>query len=94
MLLARSHPRPYGSAAADHWRQVVDDYRRSGLTQREFCQQAGVTISRLNWWLTKTRRQAEAAASMGFTEVQVSGPLMTPVPPTPTWALEIVTPEV
>ncbi len=86
-----AHRRHARSAAGDKWRQIVDRYRRSDLTQREFCQQAGIPLSTLNWWLTKARRQADAPTRMAFTEVRLPASLVPPIPPTQTWALEIVT---
>lgn len=70
---------------------MVDRYRRSGVTQREFCQQVGIPVSTLNWWLTKARRQGAAPTPMAFTEVRLPASLVPPIPPTQTWALEIVT---
>lgn len=40
-----------GLAAA--WQEVVDRFRRSGLSQREFCQDEGLSTSTLSYWLRK-----------------------------------------
>jgi hypothetical protein len=79
------------TAASERWRQVVAQYRRSNLTQREFCQQAGISISRLNWWLTRARRAGDVPAPSAFTEVRLPPSVLPRVPRNEIWALEIVT---
>ncbi len=91
--VSRPHRPRQGAAAGHAWRQVVDRYRRSDLTQREFCQQVGIPLSTLNWWLTKARRQADVPRPVAFTEVRLPDPPLAPPPAVPTqaWAVEIVT---
>jgi len=80
------------TAASDRWRQVVAQYRRSNLTQREFCRQAGISISTLNWWLTKARRAGDVPAPSAFTEVRLPPSVLPPtMPRNELWAQEIVT---
>lgn len=45
-----------GLAAA--WQEVVDRFRRSGLSQREFCQDEGLSTSTLSYWLRKLENRA------------------------------------
>lgn len=40
-----------GLAAA--WQEVINRFRRSGLTQREFCEDEGLSTSTLSYWLRK-----------------------------------------
>lgn len=40
-----------GLAAA--WQEIVDRFRRSGLSQREFCEDEGLSTSTLSYWLRK-----------------------------------------
>ena len=78
-------------AGAPHkdWRSIVEAFRRSGLTRREFCDQTGVPPSTLNWWLTRARR-ATTGPPIAFTEVGLPCPPGAPVPQPHPWVLEIV----
>ncbi len=41
----------------DFWRSHIAGWRESGLNQREYCQQHGLSKSALGWWRTKLARQ-------------------------------------
>lgn len=68
-----------------HWRKVLAQWRKSGLTQVAFCRERGLSVSALRWWKAElARRDAEkddgdgpqAAAEsgrMGFLPVRVVG---------------------
>ena len=42
----------------DLWRSHIAGWRESGLNQREYCCQHGLSKSALGWWQTKLSRQA------------------------------------
>ena len=42
----------------DFWRSHIAAWRESGLNQREYCKQHGLSKSALGWWRTKLARQA------------------------------------
>jgi len=63
-------------------------YRASGLTQRAFCEQIGLPLSTLQWWLVRARRRALTARPLTFTEIPLP---IAPPPMPPAWAVEIVT---
>jgi hypothetical protein len=71
--------------------QTLSQFRQSGLTQRAFCEQIGLPVSTLQWWLARARREAVTARPVAFTEITM--PAM--APPArgigPEWAVEIVT---
>ena len=52
-------------------RELVARYQHSDLTQRAFCEQAGIPISTLQWWLVKARREVTPATPITFREVTV-----------------------
>lgn len=56
-MARRSDP---GLVAA--WQEVVDRYRRSGLSQREFCDDEGLSPSTLGYWLRKLESPPAPAA--------------------------------
>ena len=67
--------------------EVLGQYRASGLTQRAFCEQIGLPVSTLQWWLIKRRRAARPPRpAITFAEVP------TPVITSASWAVEIASP--
>src|SRR4051812_19757814 len=62
-------------------RELAEEFRRSRSTQREFCQERGLNIVTLQYWLRKTRaigteRQSEGRRKQQrqrFVEVKVTG---------------------
>jgi hypothetical protein len=49
------------SGKADYWREQVDLWRSSGLSQAEYCRRAGISASSLCYW--KRRLGVEPPAS-------------------------------
>ena len=49
--------------------QILDDYQRSGLTQREFALRAGIGLSTLQRWLGKTDKSKVNAQGPAFIPV-------------------------
>ena len=72
---------------------MVARYHRSDLTQREFCLQASIPISTLQWWLTKARRESQTPAPVTFTEVTLPQVARPDRDEGLAWAMEIVTHE-
>lgn len=48
----------------DFWRSHIAGWRASGLNQREYCQQHGLSKSALGWWRTKLARQAAGEVTL------------------------------
>jgi len=40
---------------------LVNDYLQSGMTQKEFCKEAGIGLAKLNYWIAKSRENPEPA---------------------------------
>ena len=72
-------------------REVVARYHRSDLTQRAFCEQAGIPISTLQWWLVKARREVAPATPVTFREVTWPDDVRPDRGVDLAWAVEIVT---
>ena len=72
-------------------REMVARYQRSDLTQRAFCEQAGIPISTLQWWLVKARREAAPATPITFREVAVPEDERSDGALDMAWAVEITT---
>lgn len=64
-----------------HWQQVIEECRKSGLTQAEFCRRRGLNGVTFAWWKRQLRSTSTALperpprpakASDGFIEVRVA----------------------
>ena len=56
---------------AQHWQSIIDQWRASGLTQRQFCSNNNVKLSSLSYWLKKLRQPESEQKSSGFIPVSV-----------------------
>jgi hypothetical protein len=72
-------------------RELVVRYQRSDLTQRAFCERAGIPISTLQWWLVKARREAAPTTPITFREVAVPEAVRSGRALDTAWAVEITT---
>jgi hypothetical protein len=70
--------------------QMVERFHRSGLTRVSFCQQEGIPISTLSYWLTRIKRTPNDPGPVIFSEVRLTSPI---VSSTNGWAMEVVSPE-
>jgi hypothetical protein len=86
----RTAPRPRPATAhRDSWRAVLEEWRRSGLRQVEFCRRRGIPPGTLSCWKHKLAREAQGAARPATSEP--AGPRARPAfvpvrvvsPPTP-----------
>jgi len=50
---------------------LVNDYRASGLNQREYCQRSGVKVWTLRYWLKRLRADAVPERGCEFVEVRL-----------------------
>jgi len=71
--------------------QTLVRFRQSGLTQRAFCEQLGLPVSTLQWWLTRARRDAVTVRPVAFTEITRPVLALAASAGRPEWAVEIVT---
>ena len=65
--------------------QMVEQFRRSGLTRKAFSLEYGVPLATLSWWLSKAKRSSSIPASMTFREVKV----IPAVDTAEKWAMEV-----
>ena len=75
----------------DTRRQLVARFHRSDQTQRAFCEQAGIPVSTLQWWLVKARREAARETPITFTEVMLPDDARPDRGGGSAWAVEIIT---
>ena len=40
-----------------HWREVLAEWAKSGLTQTAFCRERGVSLSAFGWWKGELARR-------------------------------------
>lgn len=86
----KNSPRQHNHATTAERLQMVEHFRRSGLTRAAFSRQHGIPLATLNWWLAKTRRDSRVPAPVLFREVMLPPG---PVTGTSLWAMEIVRPD-
>ena len=56
----------YKKLTVEQWEKLIERFERSGMEQRAFAAKAGVSFSRLKYWLYKIRReQAEGRRRRG-----------------------------
>jgi transposase-like protein len=59
--------------------QVVEQFRRSGLSRTEFSQQFGIPVSTLDAWRVKCKRDSHLPAPAVFNEVRLAAaPVIAP----------------
>lgn len=51
----RSESRVLDSRGAQKWRELSQEWERSGLPQTEFCRQRGLAVHTLRWWRWRLR---------------------------------------
>ena len=78
--------------SADEWSRIIADYKTSGLTQRDFCQQRDIAYSSFTNWLIKLKKlrtdlSTESSPSALFIDVSADKPLQTEVNG---WDVELV----
>ncbi|MDO8834626.1 MAG: hypothetical protein Q7V01_03480 [Vicinamibacterales bacterium] len=73
----------------DTRRQLLARYHRSDLTQRAFCEQVGLPLSTLQWWLVQARRTG--ARPVAFAEIVAPACADVGRDTPPAWAMEIAT---
>ena len=72
--------------------QTLTRFHQSGLTQRAFCEQTGLPVSTLQWWLARAWREAAVVRPITFTEVSAPPRVPAARATSAAWAVEIVTP--
>ena len=70
--------------------QMVEQFRRSGLTRVAFSRQYGIPQATLSWWLKRTKSAANLPAPVVFSEVMLPP---VPVATSGPWAMEFVRPD-
>jgi hypothetical protein len=79
-------PRQKEQGVAAKRLQMVEQFRRSGLSRRAFCESEGIARSTLDWWLRKAKRIGQEATRVEFSEVRMAPAI------TGNWGLELVSP--
>ena len=73
-------------------RQLLAQYHRSDLTQRAFCEHAGIPLTTLQWWLVQARRGAAGPPrAVAFAEIVAPARVDRAGDTAPAWAVEIAT---
>jgi hypothetical protein len=81
--------------SSQEWLSLIQNWRDSNLSQREFCKQHDVALSAFQYWLGKVRKETTAAEgdgnATGFVPVSVKG--ISNLPTVGSVLLELVLPD-
>lgn len=59
----------------DKWRRLVDEYLQSGISQKAFCEQRGLSLPQLVYYHGKFKREnSPQAVTSGFVPVKIQRP--------------------
>ncbi len=62
-----------GRLTTEEREERIQEYERSGLTQREYAAQIGIGLSTLSYWLRRRRREASGMVRPDWVEVRPGG---------------------
>ena len=62
----------------EHWREQVEGWRASGLSQIAYCEQHGLNIKSFRRWRTKLQRAVATAPSLTLVPISVGTPATAP----------------
>lgn len=55
------------------WRELIESWKTSDLTQKQFCAQQSIAYSAFHYWFKKFRGEEElAGASPGFASIKIT----------------------
>jgi len=58
---------------SQHWQIIIEQWRESDLTQKQFCAEQNIKLCTFQYWIKKQRLEGEPSAqSAGFLPVSVS----------------------
>lgn len=58
---------------SDAWRELIEAWQSSNLTQKEFCAQQSIAYSGFHYWFKKFREEESLSASnSGFSPVKIA----------------------
>ncbi|MCP4337704.1 MAG: hypothetical protein GY799_02190 [Desulfobulbaceae bacterium] len=61
-----------------HWKKQISCWRKSGLTQRQYCLRQGIAISTFSYWIRKLGKEAGNPGSTRFYPLTVKGSSTSP----------------
>ena len=56
-----------------HWGNHISCWRKSGLTQRQYCLRQGIALSTFSYWIRKLRKMTESPGPTRFYPLTVKG---------------------
>jgi hypothetical protein len=63
---------------AAYWRQVSEDWSRSGLTQVAFCRQRRISLPSLQWWRCELKRRRDVSGRSKPAQIAARGDRLSP----------------
>lgn len=55
-----------------YWKERIEQWERSGLSQRKFCEERKLAVSTFQWWRSKLRRGESESSAPSFLPLALS----------------------
>ncbi len=62
----------------NHWENQISCWRKSGLTQKQYCLNQGIAISTFSYWIRKSGKKPENSGSTHFYPLTVKSSSTSP----------------
>jgi hypothetical protein len=59
---------------SDYWRGLLERWSASGLSQRRFCEERGISLSTFTYWRRRLRGESEVESQVPFIPVEIKPP--------------------
>ena len=59
---------------SDYWRGVLEKWSASGLSQRRFCEERGISFSTFCYWRRRLRETSASGSATPFIPVEIKPP--------------------
>jgi len=70
-MLSSTNPSPRKRLSPEAASELIQSWEHSGLTQKAFCQQRGISLPTLGYWRKRLRRIPDLSGGTGFVPVHI-----------------------
>ncbi len=57
---------------SEHWQAVIEQWKASGLTQKQFCAKEDIKVATLHYWIKKFRTDSSVSVEPAFLPIRSS----------------------
>lgn len=62
------------TSGSGYWRGVLEKWLASGMSQRRFCEERGISLSTFTYWRRRLREMSEGGSASAFIPVEIKPP--------------------